>query len=133
RTWRDRFNDDTRTDRYRIWERLFDIPSETIATYASQIAETFRSKMEEDFVDAIHFLELLSYHGLHDEAVALAQEAYDLTPAVKSQSYARRSYRLSAISERVASALCRQISIEELNDIIRALHETKEDDNGEEE
>lgn len=108
RTWRDVYNDDTTSDRYDIWARLFDMPTSAIKDQRHMIAVVFREKSGYELIDAVRLLELLAYHGLHEDAAAMASEAQAATPENRRHACERQSYGLIAAAESIEAAVRRR-------------------------
>ena len=99
RTERDRYDDDIGKDRGRIRERLRDVPSSAVVAEIDKVRDIVRLEAARDPFDVIHLLEILSFHELHAEAAALAEEALGLVPEVKANAFAREAYAVIQTAE----------------------------------
>jgi hypothetical protein len=97
---RDRYNDGLRSDRSKIFDALFTVPSEIITEASSTIVDIVRAQAGNDSFEAICFMGLLSHHGLHAETMRIADDSFRKLPNVKSHEMERNSYALIATAER---------------------------------
>ncbi|WP_441287575.1 hypothetical protein ACSRUE_36310 [Sorangium sp. KYC3313] len=97
---RDRYNNSLTSDRSRIFESLFDLPSSLVADASAAILGMIRSHVGRDGYEALCFIGLLSYHELHAAAALVAKECAQRLPQVKEHEVERGLYELAATAER---------------------------------
>jgi hypothetical protein len=102
-TARDRYNDDTHTDRGKVLNRLRQVPASALVAELARVRDVIRSKVGHDPLEVIRLLETLSHKELHAEAATLAQEALSLVPDVKSRRFERETYAAIQAAERAES------------------------------
>ncbi len=102
-TDRDRYNDDTYSERRKILNQLTMLPATVLGTQIDKIGELIRSKVGHDPIDVIQLLEILSLREMHSEAASLAQEALQLVPEVKARTFERHTYASVHAAELVES------------------------------
>jgi hypothetical protein len=93
-TERDRYNDDTHTNRGKLRDRLYEVPLGALTAETERLRGIVQVKAGKDAFDVIRLLEILSFRELYAEAAALAEEALSLVPEVKAHAFERESYSL---------------------------------------
>ncbi len=132
KTRRDQYNDDTNSDRYRIWERMFELPAEVIAAEQHRIANTVRAKVQDDFIESMRLLELLAHHRQYTDVAMLASEALAQLDDVRANAQIRRCYLLVSAAARAEDYVRDGDTAGALNVIDQALKSLAEDDETEE-
>jgi hypothetical protein len=118
-TERDRYNDDVRSDRGKIRDRLLDVPLNAFVAEMERIRGFIQAKAGKDAFDVIRMLDILCFRELYAEAAALAEEALCLVPEVKAHAFERETYdrmRRAALAE----SLVAQGRVDEALEIINA-------------
>jgi hypothetical protein len=102
---RDRFNDETFSDRYNFLLHLFKCPKEVITANLSGLRDAALTKAEDDPWDALRFVQLLSYFEMHEEAAALANEIEAAQDKVKRNEAAIRESKILGHISRAESLI----------------------------
>ena len=117
---RDRYNDETFSDRYRFWLHLFDSPREAITQNLSNIREAAQEKAKSDPWEALRFVQLLSYFEMHDEAVALARQIEAAQAATKHNEVVIGHAQLAASAMNVEALLGSEQLQQAINELEQA-------------
>ena len=102
---RERFNDETRTDRYRFLLDLFELRRDSIRMNLSGLRKAAMTKAKDDPWDALRLVQLLSYIEMHQEAAALADEIGAAQEKVKRNEAVIRESRILGNISRAESLI----------------------------
>jgi hypothetical protein len=117
---RDRFNDDTYSERNRLLLALFEFPKQIIAENITALNESVRAKAKDDPWDALRLTHLLSYFELHLEAATLAEEVAIVQPQNKRSESIIQEAKIIAGAARAESL----IKLGLIDEAIKVLEET---------
>ena len=96
----DRYNTSLMSDRARILEALFDLPSHLVSEASKLVGDIALARVGFDCMEAVTLIGLLSYHGLHAEAMRTAEDCARKLPRVRTHEAELELYELAARAER---------------------------------